>query len=110
MRDVPWRRIRYGVEQLPPLRHLPRHRHLQAYATLVLGGSFEQVSYAGRLRLQAGDLLIQPTLDRHADRQISRGIVICRLPWRHEAGYGGVYRNCRLDVARALARRDIRAP
>jgi AraC-like DNA-binding protein len=39
---------------------------------------------------------------------ISRGLVICRLPWRHETGYGGVYRNCRIDVAQALAGKDIR--
>src|SRR6202012_4906817 len=105
---VLWRSIRSGVEYFPPNGHVPRHRHFDAYATLVLRGSFEQLSYAGRLRLQAGDLLIQPTLDCHADRMISDGLVVCRLPWHHEAGYGGVYRNCRIDVAQVLAEKDVR--
>lgn len=108
MREVPWRNIRSGLDYLSAIRHVSRHRHFDAYATLVLHGSFEQVSYAGRLQLQAGDLLIQPTFDCHADRMISRSLVLCRLPWRPEAGYGGIYRNCRVDVAQALAERDIR--
>jgi AraC-like DNA-binding protein len=68
-----------GCEQLAPGHTVPRHRHLAAYAILVVRGEFEQDGYAGRVRVRAGDLLLQPTLDAHANR--TRGATILRLPW-----------------------------
>jgi hypothetical protein len=56
---------------------------------------YEQLAYAGRLRLECGDVLLQPTFDCHADRMLSQGLVILRLPWRRECGFGGVYRGDR---------------
>jgi len=87
---------------------VPRHQHVEAYATLVLGGTYEQLAYAGRLRLECGDVLLQPTLDCHADRMLSQGLEILRLPWRREADFGGVYRGCRVDLIRNTARHDLR--
>ena len=83
MRTVAW-----GVQRIDPGLHMPRHVHATSYVTLVLEGRFEQVGYAGRWRVEAGDVLIQPTLDCHADTMSSRGLVLMRLPWRHEAGLG----------------------
>jgi AraC-like DNA-binding protein len=105
---VSWRIIRAGIDRVPPRTDVPRHQHRDAYATVVLGGAYEQRSYAGRLKVQAGDVLIQPTFDYHSDHMLSEGIEILRLPWRREPGYGGVYRNCRLDLIRHLAERDLR--
>src|SRR5262245_36894634 len=105
----PRRHIRFGVpERLPRDHHVPRHQHVEAYATLVLGGAYEQLAYAGRLRLEAGDVLLQPTFDCHADRMLSQGLEILRLPWRRESGFGGVYRRCRVDLIRQAAGRDLR--
>jgi len=94
------RTVLWGVQRIGAGLHLPRHAHAASYVTLVLEGRFEQVGYAGRWRAEAGDVLIQPTLDCHADTMCSRGLVLMRLPWRHEAGLGGVWRGLDVDAIR----------
>ena len=103
----PLRAIRAGVERLPADHDAPRHRHGQAYVTVVFAGAYEQVAYAGRLKVQAGDLLIQPTLDAHADRMLSPGVELLRLPWRRELTLGGVFSDLPIDEIRRAAARDI---
>jgi AraC-like DNA-binding protein len=86
---------------------VPRHQHVHAYATLVLRGEFEQFSYAGRLVLEAGDVLVNPTFDCHFNRMRSRsGITLIRLPWREDDTFGGVYRNIPIDVVERVAAQD----
>jgi AraC-like DNA-binding protein len=101
------RSIRYGEERLPAGLELPRHQHFEAYATVVLGGSFEQAGYAGRYILSTGDILIQPTLDSHANRMLSPGLKLLRLPWSRDATFGGVYRGMDVDTIRRIAARCI---
>ena len=98
-----FRQIRFEPEWMPP-GDMPRHRHLEAYATVVLGGRYEQAGYSGRWTLSEGDVLIQPTLDCHADRMLSRGLWLQRLPWRLEEGLGGAYRVQGLDTIVRAAR------
>jgi anti-sigma factor ChrR (cupin superfamily) len=43
-----YRSVRFGVETLQAGLVLPRHRHAAGYATVVLAGSFEEASFAGR--------------------------------------------------------------
>lgn len=105
--QVPQRAIRFGFEHLPAGFIVPRHRHVEAYATIVLEGAYEQLAFAGRLRLEAGDVLVQPTLDCHACRMESPGLEILRLPWRREPSFGGVYRGCRVDTIVGTARRSL---
>jgi len=97
-----------GREVLAPGYHLARHRHLQPYAIVLIAGCFEQVSYAGRVRVCAGDLLIQPALDCHANRLISSGAAILRLPWDDVDGLGGVVPLADLDAVVRAAERDPR--
>ena len=100
-----WRNIRFGIGRIEA-EAIPRHQHLDAYATLVVSGSYEQVSYAGRFRVQAGDILIQPTLDFHSDSMLSSRALIVRLPWDRDASFGGVYRGVPSDLVRHIADRD----
>lgn len=102
----PLRTIRAGTERIAAGVDLPRHRHVEAYATVVLAGSYEQIGYAGRLMIQAGDIVVQPTLDCHADRMISAGVELLRLPWRWTAGFGGIYQGGDPETYRAAAARD----
>ena len=104
---VEFRRIRFAIEKIPAAENVPRHRHLAAYATLVLEGAYEQASYAGRLRVRAGDVLVQPTLDCHVNRMLSRGVCILRLPWPRDGGLGGVFRIEGADEILRAARGDI---
>jgi len=85
---------------------VPRHQHAAAYVTLLLEGAYEQFAYAGRLRLQAGDILVQPTFDCHADLMCSPGLQLIRLPWRAEASLGGVFRGRRVDDIHRTALKD----
>ena len=49
MPGSPWRTIRAGVDRLPFSEDMPRHRHRDAYATVVLGGILMMLFGALRL-------------------------------------------------------------
>jgi AraC-like DNA-binding protein len=101
--------IVHGCEDLAPGHHLGRHRHLHPYAIVVIRGRFDQVGYAGRVRVASGDLLIQPTLDAHANRMPpGRGATILRLPWSDVDDLGGVFALPDLDAVVHAAERDLR--
>jgi AraC-like DNA-binding protein len=100
------RTVPYGVQKVAPGQHMPRHQHASSYVTLVVEGAYEQVGYAGRWRVQAGDVLVQPTLDCHSDTMLSRGLVLMRLPWRHEPGLGGAWRGLDVDELLRAGARD----
>jgi AraC-like DNA-binding protein len=105
--DIHRRIVRFGPERMAFIREMPRHQHLHAYATVLLAGEFEQFSYAGRLKLEAGDVLINPTFDCHSNRMHSPGgVTLIRLPWRHDGTFGGVYRNLSIDTIERVAGRD----
>jgi AraC-like DNA-binding protein len=97
------RSVRYGEECLPAGHDLARHQHFEAYATVVLDGSFEQMGYAGRYVVSPGDVLVQPTLDSHASRMLSVGVHLLRLPWSRDPSFGGVYRGLDVDSIRRAA-------
>jgi AraC-like DNA-binding protein len=98
-----------GSEDLAPGHDLARHRHLQPYAIVLIRGRFDQVGYAGRVRVHAGDLLIQPTLDAHSNQMPGgRGATLLRLPWADIDGLGGVFELPDPDAVIRAAERDVR--
>lgn len=104
------RTIRAGREDLAAGHHVPRHRHLHAYAILLVDGEFDQVSYAGRIRVRPGELIVQPTLDAHANRMPGgKGARIVRLPWHDVDDLGGVYPVRDVDAIVRAAERDAHA-
>ena len=102
-----FRRITPGIESLPCSFSLPRHRHLRAYATVVLAGSFEESGYVGRIRASAGDVLIHPALDCHANRMVSAGVTLVRLNWTDTSGIGGLYCVDIIDEIARAAEKDV---
>lgn len=104
-----FRRVTPGIETLRSSFSLPRHRHLHAYATVVLAGTFDESGYIGRIRATAGDVLIHPTLDCHANRMISAGVKLVRLEWPDSAGSGGIYRIDEIDAIAGVAEKDVTA-
>ena len=103
-----FRRITPGIETLPAKFTLPRHRHLRAYATVVLAGRFEESGYVGRILASAGDVLIHPTLDCHANQMVSAGVKLIRLHWPDDDGVGGLYRVDEVDALTRAAEKDVR--
>jgi AraC-like DNA-binding protein len=101
-----FRGVKVGKEDLPANFHLPRHRHLHAYATIVLGGCFEEAGYAGRIRACEGTLLIHPVLDCHTNHMIASGVRLLRLPWPDTDNVGGVYKFDAIDEIVRVAEKD----
>lgn len=95
-----------GLECLSDVT-LPRHRHLRAYATVVVSGTFEESSYAGRVRATAGDVLVHPDLDAHANHSVSSTVRLIRLPWLDRNGIGSLRHVDDLDEFVRVAERDV---
>ena len=102
-----FRWITPGIETLASNFTLPRHRHLRAYATVVLAGSFEESGYNGRIRATAGDALIHPALDCHGNQIVSAGLKLIRLDWPDATGIGGLYRLDDVDEIARAAEKDV---
>jgi len=104
-----FRHVTPGIETLPGSFSLPRHRHLRAYATVVLAGTFEEAGYNGRVLATAGDVLIHPAMDCHANQMISAGVKLIRLSWCDRSGVGGLYHLDNIDELARTAERDVKA-
>ncbi len=102
-----FRSITPGIETLRASFSLPRHRHLQAYATVVLAGAFDESGYVGRIRAAAGDVLIHPALDCHANQMVSAGVKLIRLRWSDRNGAGGLYRLSDPDAIARVAEKNV---
>lgn len=100
------RNIVAGRDRFPAGHRIERHRHEHAYAIFTLAGSMQQVSYAGRVATRPGQLLVQPTLDCHANCSGRAGVSIFRLPWRRECGLGGLFELQEADQLIRLAERN----
>jgi AraC-like DNA-binding protein len=102
-----FRRITPGIETLRCNFSLPRHRHLRAYATVVLAGSFEESGYNGRIQATVGDVLIHPALDCHGNQTVSAGVKLIRLHWPDASGIGGLYHLEEVDELGRVAETDV---
>jgi AraC-like DNA-binding protein len=101
-----FRSIHFGVETAPAGLILPRHRHAAGYATIVLAGSVEEASFAGRFIAGPGDVLLHGDFDSHADWVNSRHpLTLMRLPWRDNV-LEGKFRVRDPDALVMLAERD----
>jgi AraC-like DNA-binding protein len=102
-----FRGITPGIETVSSGLRMQRHRHFYPYATVVLAGRLDESAYSGRISATAGDVLIHPTLDCHANPGIHAGLKIIRLDWSDTTGIGGLYRLDRVDDLARLAERDV---
>lgn len=97
-----------GVETFPGYTVLPRHRHVEGYATVVLSGSFIESGFSGRVKLEPGDVLLHARFDCHTDSSnSSRPVELLRLPWLNDQ-LEGHFRVPDPDALARLAERDPR--
>jgi AraC-like DNA-binding protein len=105
--DPRFRKITPGIETLRYEFSLPRHRHLRAYATVVLAGAFEESGYNGRIHATAGDVLIHSALDCHGNQMVCAGVKLIRLDWADDGGIGGLYHLDEVDELAKTAEKDV---
>jgi AraC-like DNA-binding protein len=102
--------VKLGFEQRPAWEMIPRHRHRDAYLSLVLAGSYEETGDRGRIRVRPGDMLIHGAFDSHLNRFPAAGARILNLTLpdgiEPETGFA---RPRDADEAIKLAERDPRA-
>ena len=78
--------VRRRTTQVTVLRHysgrslLPRHRHLSAYAAVVLAGDFVEAGDRGRHRLEPGKVVFHRPFEAHRDEFGPTGAVVLDLP------------------------------
>jgi AraC-like DNA-binding protein len=102
-----FRKITPGIETFSNEFSLPRHRHLRAYATVVLAGAFDESGYNGRMQATPGDVLIHAALDCHRNQRVTAGVKLIRLDWPDDRGIGGLYRVDDVDELAKAAEKDV---
>ena len=102
-----FRQIKHGIEFMPEKFTLPRHRHVRAYATVVLAGRFIENGYIGRICAGPGDVILHPSLDCHENEMFTNGIRIIRLEWHDSYGTPGLYRIDDMDTIARAAEKDV---
>lgn len=66
--------------QRVPGGELPRHRHAEGYATVVLAGGYEEAGDNGRRRVEPGDVIVHSAFEAHLNRVPPEGAVALNLP------------------------------
>jgi AraC-like DNA-binding protein len=59
---------------------MPRHRHTEGYAALVLAGGYIEAGDRGRMRVQSGQVVVHGAYEAHQDHFASAGALVLNLP------------------------------
>jgi AraC-like DNA-binding protein len=87
---------------------LPRHRHREGYAAIVLAGRVVEAGFAGRLVVQRGDVLLHGSFDCHRNAVIgAQASRIVHVPWS-KGSMEGHFRVADPELLMRLALRDPR--
>src|SRR5689334_17015230 len=86
---------------------MPRHRHAEGYAALVLAGGYVEAGDRGRVAVQAGHVVIHHAFEAHEDHFSRAGAVVLNLPHIARNSLTGVVQDP--DAIARLAERDITA-
>ena len=59
---------------------MPRHRHIEGYAALVLAGGYVEAGDRGRIRVESGQVVIHGAYEAHQDHFARAGALVLNLP------------------------------
>ena len=104
--DARFHDARAGTERLEALGHVPRHRHREAYAAIVLAGGYEEAGDGGRWRVSPGQVLVHGRLEAHQDRVGSRGCTLVNLVIAGDPPIEGLFHIDDPDAVARLAETD----
>ena len=62
-----------GRQSWKPADRVVRHRHNQAYAAIVLAGSYEECGSRGRFLVEPGDVLLHTAFESHRNSFLKKG-------------------------------------
>ncbi len=96
-------------QTLDPLLRLPRHRHAEPYAALVLSGGYVEAGDAGRRRLVAGDVVFHRAFESHANLVAGAGAQVLNLPLHSMRGAPAFGQVDDADAIARVAERDAEA-
>jgi AraC-like DNA-binding protein len=71
---------RTGPEILSGRARIPRHRHADAYAAIIISGGYEEAGDLGRWRVGPGDVLVHHSYEAHINRIAGAGCRLVNLP------------------------------
>jgi len=72
--------MKTSVSRHSASERMPRHRHVEGYAALVLAGGYIEAGDRGRIRVQAGQVVIHGAYEAHQDHFASAGALVLNLP------------------------------
>jgi AraC-like DNA-binding protein len=85
---------------------MPRHRHVEGYAALVLAGGYVEAGDRGRIRVESGQVVIHGAYEAHQDYFARAGALVLNLPLIGNLdGFTGVVTDA--DAIAREAERDI---
>ena len=87
--------------------YLPRHCHREAFAAVVLSGTYVEAGDRGRVRVGAGDVVLHGRYESHLDCFAAHGADVLVLPYVDTGTHGGIARIADPDAAARMAERDI---
>lgn len=74
------RRLQMLMWQTIRCSTLARHNHERAYAAIVLAGGYEEAGDQGRLRVEAGNVVLHERFEAHIDRFVCSESIVLNLP------------------------------
>ena len=97
----------HGLQRYEAGAPMPRHRHAEPYAAIVVDGGYLEAGDSGRIEARPGDVLLHGAYDAHRDAFLSRGATVLNLPLDAAArpGFGRIEN---VDAIVRLAERDWR--
>lgn len=87
--------------------YLPRHCHREAFAAVVLSGTYMEAGDRGRVRVRAGDVVLHGPYESHLNCFAAGGAEVLVLPCADTGAHGGIARIADPDAVAHLAERDL---
>jgi AraC-like DNA-binding protein len=72
--------MRTGISTHSASDRMTRHRHTEGYAAVVLSGGYMEAGDRGRIRVQAGHVLVHGAYEAHQDHFSTVGAVVLNVP------------------------------
>jgi AraC-like DNA-binding protein len=85
---------------------LPRHRHAEAYAAVVLDGGYVEAGDLGCWRAEPGDVLVHRAFEAHQNTVDRGGARVLNLPLTADIAVPPAFRAHDIDAVIRAARRD----